>query len=82
MRIDDQAYIAHKVSVDANILVMSGVRLNGRVSIGERFWIGTDASVREGWCVGDRTVVGTGSVVVRDIPLGKTVAGNPARIMG
>ena len=80
VKIDDHAYIAHNVTVEANTLVMSGVRLNGRIRVGVGCWIGPGARVREGCCIGDRAVVGMGSVVVRDIPVGKTVAGNPARI--
>lgn len=81
VKIDDQAYIAHGVAVSANTLVMSGVRLNGWIPVGERCWIGTGALVREGCCVGDGAVVGMGSAVVRDVPAGKTVAGKPAYIM-
>jgi maltose O-acetyltransferase len=31
--------------------------------------------------IGDRSVIGAGSVVVRDVPAAKVVAGNPARII-
>jgi len=80
VKIDDQAYMAHNVIVQANTLVMSGVRLNGRIRVGVGCWIGTGALVRECCCIGDGAPVGMGSVVVRDIPVGKTVAGNPARM--
>jgi serine acetyltransferase len=30
---------------------------------------------------GDRAVIGAGSVVVKDVPAGATVAGNPAKIL-
>lgn len=81
VKIDDQSYIAHNVTIRANTLVMSGVRLNGRVEIGRDCWIGTGALVREGCKVGDGALVGMGSVVVRDVPEHSTVAGNPAREM-
>ena len=34
-----------------------------------------------GVTIGDRSVIGAGSVVVRDVPAAKVVAGNPARII-
>ena len=80
MKIDNHAYIAHNVTVEANTLVMSGVRLNGRIRVGVGCWIGPGARVREGCCIGDGASVAMGGVVGCDIPVGKTVAGNPARI--
>jgi serine acetyltransferase len=31
--------------------------------------------------IGEKAVIGAGSVVVKDVPAGATVAGNPARIL-
>ena len=44
-------------------------------------WIGGGATVLPGVSVGDRSVVGAGSVVTRDVPADVLVAGNPARII-
>jgi UDP-2-acetamido-3-amino-2,3-dideoxy-glucuronate N-acetyltransferase len=41
--------------------------------------IGTSATILGGVTVGERALVGAGSVVTRDVPDGATVAGNPAR---
>ena len=80
VKTDDHAYIAHNVTVEATALVMSGVRLTGWIRVGVGCWIGTGARVREGCCIGDGASVAMGGVVGCDIPVGKTVAGNPARI--
>jgi acetyltransferase-like isoleucine patch superfamily enzyme len=80
-KIDDQCYIAHNVQMGQNGLVMSGVRLNGRVAIGENCWLGTGSMVREGLSVGSNATVGMGAVVVKNVADGKTVAGNPARVL-
>lgn len=53
---------------------------NGRpVAIGRNVWIGGGALILPGVTVGDDAVVGAGAVVTRDVALGTTVAGNPAR---
>ena len=42
--------------------------------------IGTGAVLLGGITIGERAVVGAGSVVTRDVPAGRTVMGNPARL--
>lgn len=51
------------------------------VHIGERCWIGGDVTICPGVTIGDRTVIGAGSVVVRDIPSDCVAVGNPARVI-
>jgi len=41
--------------------------------------IGSGATILCGVTVGERAIVGAGSVVTRDVPAGAVVAGNPAR---
>lgn len=43
--------------------------------------IGSGATLLCGITIGERAIVGAGSVVTRDVPAGATVAGNPARIL-
>ena len=43
--------------------------------------IGSNATILCGVSVGERAIVGAGSVVTRDVPEGAVVAGNPARII-
>jgi acetyltransferase-like isoleucine patch superfamily enzyme len=43
--------------------------------------IGSGATLLCGITVGERAVVGAGSVVTKDVPAGAVVAGNPARVM-
>lgn len=43
--------------------------------------IGSGATILCGITVGERAIVGAGSVVTRDVPEGAVVAGNPARVL-
>jgi maltose O-acetyltransferase len=49
------------------------------VIIGNDVWIGARAIILPGVCVGDRSIIGAGSVVTKDVPAGFIVAGNPAK---
>jgi maltose O-acetyltransferase len=49
------------------------------ITIGDDVWLGGAAIVLPGVTIGDRAVVGAGSVVTRDVPADTVVAGNPAR---
>jgi acetyltransferase-like isoleucine patch superfamily enzyme len=44
--------------------------------------IGSNATILCGVTVGEKAIVGAGSVVVKDVPEGVIVAGNPARVIG
>ena len=43
--------------------------------------IGSGATLLCGITIGERAIIGAGSVVTKDVPAGAIVAGNPARIM-
>ena len=60
--------------------IAPGVFMGGLVEIGECSHIGVGASISDRKKIGAHTVVGTGSVVVRDIPDLSVAYGNPARV--
>lgn len=51
------------------------------VEIGSDVWVGGGAIILPGVTIGDRAVIGAGSVVTRDVPEGVFAAGNPCRVI-
>ncbi|MFF4583739.1 sugar O-acetyltransferase [Streptomyces sp. NPDC001373] len=51
------------------------------VTLGDNVWLGGGTIVCPGVTIGADTVVGAGSVVVKDLPAGVLAVGNPARVV-
>lgn len=51
------------------------------VVIGDNVWIGCNVSICPGVTIGENSVIGAGSVVLRDIPANCVAAGNPCRVI-
>ena len=47
----------------------------------EDIWLGADVKIMDGCHVGKGVIIGAGSLVNKDIPDYKVVAGSPARIL-
>lgn len=59
----------------------SGLEYAKPISVGEDVWVGGSAIICPGVSIGDRSVIGAGSVVTRDIPADVIAAGNPCRVV-
>lgn len=76
--IEDDVFIGPRVVTTNDKYMFYGAKLIGpTIKKGAR--IGANATLLPGVVIGEGAVVGSGSVVTRDVPSGKTVAGNPAR---
>lgn len=74
-----QIYTAsHPMDADAR---RSGIECGRPVVIGKDVWLGGGVILCPGVSIGERTVIGAGSVVVKDIPAGVFAAGNPCRVI-
>lgn len=48
------------------------------VIIGDNVWVGANATILPGVTIGNFSIVAAGAVVIKDVPSGVLVAGNPA----
>ena len=89
VRIGEQCVIADRamfIDFDHGVVeVERPIRLQGiymrDVEVGSNVWIGYGACILRGVRVGDNAIVGTNSVVTKDVPANAVVAGMPARII-
>jgi acetyltransferase-like isoleucine patch superfamily enzyme len=89
VRIGQQCVIADRamfIDFDHGVVeVERPIRLQGiykrDVIVGSNVWIGYGACVLRGVSVGDNAIVGTNSVVTKDVPANAVVAGIPARVI-
>lgn len=55
---------------------------NGPIAIDDNSWVAARAIVLRGVTVGERTTIGAGALVVRDVDPGSTILSSPAAIYG
>ncbi len=51
------------------------------ITIGHQVWIGGNTVINPGVSIGDNSVIGSGSVVTKDIPANVVAVGNPCRVI-
>lgn len=78
-KIDNCCFISHNVQMGKNTFVVGETIMFGSSSTGEQAYISGNSTIREGHHVGSKALVGMGSVVVKNVPDGAIVKGNPAR---
>lgn len=79
--LNNGALIGHDSAVGDFTSIMPLAAVSGNVSIGDGCLIGAQSAIKQGLKIGRGCVVGMGSVVLRDVPDGSTVLGNPAKII-
>ncbi len=70
----------------ANHAIDSKERINGGcigkpIHIGKNVWLGGDVKVLPGVSIGDNSIIGTGSIVTKDIPSNVVAFGNPCKVI-
>ena len=79
VKTDDHVHIAHNCYIGKNVVITPGVILCGSVNIEEESWLGAQCTIIEGVNVRKNSIIGIGSVVLRDTNPNCTYIGNPAR---
>lgn len=73
--------IEHECVLEDAVHIAPGAVLAGNVTVGERTFIGANAVIKQGLVLGKDVIIGAGTVVITNIPDGKTVVGNPGRMI-
>jgi acetyltransferase-like isoleucine patch superfamily enzyme len=89
VRIGEQCVVADRamfIDFDHGVVdVERPIRVQGiykrEVEVGSNVWVGYGACVLRGVRVGDNSILGTNSVVTRDVPANAVVGGVPAKVL-
>lgn len=87
VKIGDNVFIAPNVGIyTAGHPIHSDLRNEGLefalpIEIGNSVWIGGNVVINPGIKIGDNTVIGSGSVVTKNIPPNVLAVGNPCKVL-
>lgn len=81
VKVDDHVHVAHNVTLRRGCMVIACAEVSGGVEVGEKAWIGPNASLIQKVKIGPEAFVGIAANVLRDVEPAATVAGNPAKIL-
>lgn len=73
--------IGHDVQIGKYAQIGAQVFVGGGVRIGELVTVHPHATILPGLAIGAGATVGAGAVVIKDVPAGATVFGNPGKII-
>lgn len=79
--LNPNANVGHDAVLNSYVTVYPGVSISGCVSIAEGVELGTGTKIIQGKDIGKNTIVGAGSVVIRDLPPECTAVGVPAKVV-
>ena len=81
VKTDDHVHIAHNCTIGERTLITACTEISGSARIGKDCWLGPNCSIMNNITIGDRSFIGLGTVVIKDVPAGSVMAGNPAKIL-
>lgn len=81
VNIQTQTVVGHDVQIGDYAQIGAMVFIGGEAAIGHHAVIHPHATITAGMQIGEGATVGAGAVVVKNVPAGATVFGNPARII-
>ena len=90
---DGHIYIGDNVMIGPNVTIATAnhpilpefrlkqLQYNKDVHIEENVWLGANVTVVPGVTIGKNSIIGAGSVVVKDIPANVVAVGNPCKVL-
>lgn len=78
-KIDNSSFISHNVVIGEDTFVVGESIMFGSSSTGNQVFISGNSTIRNGRHIGDKAIIGMGSVVVKNVENGAVIKGNPAR---
>lgn len=78
--INTGAVIEHECLIGEYAHICPAVALAGACEVGAHAWVGIASCAKQGIKIGANAMIGAGSVIVRDVPEGAKVYGNPAKV--
>lgn len=73
--------VGHDVVINDYATIYPSVNISGNCNIGECVEIGTGSQIIQGKSIGSNSIVGAGSVVIKDIEKNSTAVGVPAKVI-
>lgn len=79
VKIDNLVHIAHNVEIGKNSVVIALAMVGGSTKIGENVWVAPSSSIRDGLTIGDSSLIGMGSTILKNVPSKEIWIGNPGK---
>lgn len=80
-KLNGLCFIAHNCHLERNVWITGNTMLCGSVHVGMNTTIFSSVIIRDQRTIGEKCIIGMGSVVTKDIPAGETWIGSPAHKM-
>jgi sugar O-acyltransferase (sialic acid O-acetyltransferase NeuD family) len=87
IRIDNHVHInldctlGHDAVLEDFVTLSPGVHISGNVNLKTGCYVGTGANVLEKLVLGEWSIIGAGSTIVKDVPPNTTVVGVPGKVI-
>lgn len=78
-KVDNSTFISHNVVLGEDTFVVGETIMFGSSSTGRQAFVSGNSTIRDGRHIGEKAIVGMGSVVVKNVDDGVVVKGNPAK---
>jgi len=73
--------VGHNCLINDFSTLSPGVNIAGFTDVGESTFLGIGSCSKQGHTIGSKSTIGAGTVIIKDVPAGATVVGNPGRII-